>query len=71
VPPGGAKKRVKNGPKKQNEAGMSLKTQVENMSPARLFSPPQDVYDNKGSYTLLSKMFMKIEVVRGIGSFCH
>ena len=50
---------------------MSLKTQVENMSRSCLFSPLQDVYENKGSYTLLSKMFMKRKVVRGIWSFCR
>ena len=48
-----------------------MKTQVEKMSRFSLFSPLQDVYENKGSYTLLSKMLMKRKVVRGIWSFCH
>jgi hypothetical protein len=65
------KKREKNGAKKPNEAGMSLKTQVEKMSRSSSFSPFQDVYENKRSYTLLSKMFMKRKVVRRIRPFCH
>jgi len=43
---------------------MLLKTHVEKMSLSSPSSAFQDVYENKGGYTLLSKMFMKRKAVR-------